>query len=84
MFSVAKNYCCFYTAVRNQGRKFVEVCYVFKFSIGIHQCVPYRRPNLPAISEMVLFSCFIILKLLAMFSCEHHSEGQPEMLSVFN
>ena len=48
MFSAAKICCRFCPSVSNQGRKFVEVCYIFKSSLLIHWSVPYRRPNLPS------------------------------------
>ena len=40
--------------------------------------VPYRRPNLSAISEMVVCCSSIVSQPLAVFSCEHHLEGQPK------
>jgi hypothetical protein len=80
MFLVAKIHSCFRTSVSNQGRKFVEVCHMFKSSLGINWCVPYRSPNLPEISEIVFCCSFIILQPLAMFSCKHHLEGQHECL----
>ena len=61
-----------------EAEKFVEVCYMLKSSLGIRCCVPYRRPSLPAISEMVLCCSFIILQPLVTFFYEHHLEGQRE------
>jgi len=74
VFRGQENRCCFCTKAENLWRS--ATC--SKSSLAIHWCVPYRRPNLPAISEMVVCCSPIILQPLAGFSCEYHLERQPE------
>jgi hypothetical protein len=65
---------------------------MFRSSIRIHWCVPYERPNLPAISEVVFhFSSLTILQIFSTFlsvqSMERwheHSQSSTEVSPHLN
>jgi hypothetical protein len=76
--------CCFCLLVSSWDTNFAEIHCVFKSSIRICWYVPYERPNLPAISEMVLhWSSLTILQTFSTFSPVRPMERLPEY-SVFS